>query len=153
MSLADADWKRLYAFEPHYLELDAPVRDTRAGSEPLRMHYLDEAPSDGRAAEKPCIVAVHGNPTWSFYYRSIAEHFSKTHRVLAVDHIGCGLSDKPQRYDYCLEQHTANLVQWFDALELERIVLVVHDWGGAIGLGAALKRIDKIAGIDRKSVV
>jgi hypothetical protein len=85
MSLADADWKRLYTFEPHHLELDAPVRDTRAGSEPLRMHYLDEAPSDGRAAEKPCIVAVHGNPTWSFYYRSIAEHFSKSHRVLAID--------------------------------------------------------------------
>ena len=147
MSLADADWKRLYAFEPHYLELDASLRDTRAESQPLRMHYLDAAPSDGRAKENPCIVAVHGNPTWSFYYRSIVEHFSKTHRVLAVDHIGCGLSDKPQRYDYCLERHTENLVRLFDALELQRIVLVVHDWGGAIGLGAALKRIDKIAGI------
>lgn len=63
MSLADADWKRLYAFEPHYLQLDAPLRNTRGGSEPLRMHYLDAAPSDGQANEKPCIVAVHGNPT------------------------------------------------------------------------------------------
>jgi haloalkane dehalogenase len=96
---------------------------------------------------EPCIVAVHGNPTWSFYYRSIIREFSQTHRVLSVDHIGCGLSDKPQRYDYCLAQHTDNLVRWIDALDLDRIVMVVHDWGGAIGLGAAIKRLDRIAGL------
>jgi haloalkane dehalogenase len=92
-------------------------------------------------------VAVHGNPTWSFYYRSIIREFSQTHRVLSVDHIGCGLSDKPQRYDYCLAQHTDNLVRWIDALDLDRIVMVVHDWGGPIGLGAAIKRLDRIAGL------
>lgn len=92
-------------------------------------------------------MAVHGNPTWSFYYRSIIREFSQTHRVLSVDHIGCGLSDKPQRYDYCLAQHTDNLVRWIDALDLDRIVMVVHDWGGAIGLGAAIKRLDRIAGL------
>ncbi|MFZ4079792.1 MAG: alpha/beta fold hydrolase [Pirellula sp.] len=142
MSSADADWKRLYPFASNYLELEPSVR----------MHYVDQSPADRRPSSlapdaEPCILAVHGNPTWSFYYRSIVENFSKTHRVLAVDHIGCGLSDKPQKYDYCLSKHTENLVRWIDALDLHRIVMVVHDWGGAIGLGAALERLDRIAGI------
>ncbi len=67
------------------------------------------------------------------------------HRCLAIDHIGCGLSDKPIDYDYCLAQHTTNLVEWMDRLELKNIVLVVHDWGGAIGLGAAVARPDRVA--------
>ncbi len=142
MSSADADWKRLYPFASNYLELEPSVR----------LHYVDQAPAGWRPSNhapdtEPCILAVHGNPTWSFYYRSIVEDFSKTHRVLAVDHIGCGLSDKPQEYDYCLSKHTENLVRWIDALDLHRIVMVVHDWGGAIGLGAALQRLDRIAGI------
>jgi haloalkane dehalogenase len=142
MSTADTDWKRHYPFASNYFELEPSVR----------MHYVDEHPivdkqSDARQETKPCIVAVHGNPTWSFYYRSIVQQFSRTHRVLAVDHVGCGLSDKPQRYDYCLPHHTENLVRWIDKLELDRIVMVVHDWGGAIGLGAALKRLDRIAGL------
>lgn len=142
MSSADADWKKLYPFASNFFELEPSVR----------MHYIDEHPKLDRPSvagneKKPCIVAVHGNPTWSFYYRSIVQQFSQTHRVLAIDHVGCGLSDKPQRYDYCLAQHTDNLVRWIDKLELDRIVMVVHDWGGAIGLGAALKRLDRIAGL------
>ncbi|MFM8572761.1 MAG: alpha/beta fold hydrolase [Pirellula sp.] len=142
MPSASSDWRKLYPFASHYLELDSSVR----------MHYVDESGApDGSSvsskANKPCIVAVHGNPTWSFYYRSIVEQYSKTHRVLAVDHVGCGLSDKPQRYEYCLAKHTDNLVRWIDALDLRQIVMVVHDWGGAIGLGAALKRLDRIAGL------
>jgi len=142
MSSADADWKKLYRFASNYLELQPSVR----------MHYVDESPNSHEAQrnkshEGPCILAVHGNPTWSFYYRSIVDAFSKTHRVLAVDHIGCGLSDKPQRYDYCLAKHTENLVRLIDALDLKKVVMVVHDWGGAIGLGAALQRIDRIAGL------
>ena len=147
MSSADADWKRLYPFASNFFQIEPSVR----------MHYVDEHPkaehpkADGaRGASRgtePCIVAVHGNPTWSFYYRSIIREFSQTHRVLSVDHIGCGLSDKPQRYDYCLAQHTDNLVRWIDVLDLDRIVMVVHDWGGAIGLGAAIKRLDRIAGL------
>ena len=150
-----ADWKGLFPFRPHYLEL----------SPQLRLHYVDEGPLDttdsaeravssesNRTCEPtvpgaPCIVAIHGNPTWSFYYRAIVHRFRTTHRVLAIDHIGCGLSDKPQKYPYSLRQHTENLVRWIDALDLARIVLVVHDWGGAIGLGAALQRRDRIAGL------
>jgi haloalkane dehalogenase len=62
---------------------------------------------------------------------------------VAVDHIGCGLSDKPQNYRYTLAQHTANLVRLIDELDLKNITLVVHDWGGAIGLGASIERISR----------
>lgn len=109
------------------------------------MHYVDEGRSPSEDA--PCVVAVHGNPTWSFYYRELVREVSQTHRVLTVDHIGCGLSSKPQHYDYCLETHTQNLVNWIEDLDLDRIVMVVHDWGGAIGLGAALRCLPRIAGL------
>ena len=56
-----------------------------------------------------------------------------------MDHVGCGLSDKPQQYDYCLAQHTKNLIQLIETLDLSNLTLVVHDWGGAIGLGAAVR--------------
>lgn len=113
------------------------------------MHYLDEGPAAKRhAAENgSTILAVHGNPTWSFYYRSIATRFRESNRVLAIDHIGCGWSDKPQDYSYTLAQHTSNLVQFLDRLDLQDLVLVVHDWGGAIGLGAAVQRPDRFAKI------
>ncbi|MFO0942284.1 MAG: alpha/beta fold hydrolase [Pirellulales bacterium] len=68
-------------------------------------------------------------------------------RVVAVDHVGCGLSQKPQQYNYTLEQHIGNLARLIEQLDLRRITLLVHDWGGAIGLGAALKlptRIEKL---------
>ena len=123
-------WKADYSFASNFLELDGH-----------RLHYLDEGPRESSQA----IVCIHGNPTWSFYYRSIVRHFRTSHRTLALDHLGCGLSDKPASYDYCLETHTANLVAWLDALELQRVTLVVHDWGGAIGLGAAVARPERIA--------
>jgi haloalkane dehalogenase len=115
------------------------------------MHYVDEPPADAiphrRPDTRPCIVAVHGNPTWSFTYRDLVQALSPKFRTLAIDHIGCGLSSKPQQYDYCLETHTENLVGWIESLNLERIVLVVHDWGGAIGLGAALRCRERISGL------
>ena len=104
------------------------------------MHYIDEGPRDNSS---PTILCVHGNPTWSFYYRSIVSRFSGMHRVIAVDHVGCGLSDKPQEYRYSLAHHTTNLVRLIDELNLDQVALVVHDWGGAIGLGAAVQRIDR----------
>lgn len=108
------------------------------------MHYIDEGP---KVAPASTILCVHGNPTWSFYYRSIATQFRDTCRVVALDHIGCGLSDKPQRYPYRLATHTENLIRLIDTLELQNVTLVVHDWGGAIGLGAAIQRIDRIRNI------
>ena len=134
MQSSGGSWRQLYPFASHYMEFEGGVR----------MHYVDEGTS---GPHDRCIVAVHGNPTWSFYYRSIIEAMRPSHRALAVDHIGCGMSDKPQKYPYCLATHTANLVRWIEALDLRNIVMVVHDWGGAIGLGAAIECRDRIAGL------
>lgn len=106
-----------------------------------RLHYLDEG-------EGPCIVLVHGNPTWSYYFRHVVAAFRHSHRVIAIDHLGCGLSDKPASYDYCLKNHIDNLEALLDHLGITRCSLVVHDWGGAIGFGYAVRqpaRIDRIA--------
>ncbi len=84
-------FKALYPFESRFLDLGG-----------VRYHYLDE----GRGEP---IVMVHGNPTWSFYYRHLIMDLRKEYRVIAPDHIGCGLSDKPQQYEYTLERHIANL--------------------------------------------
>lgn len=136
-------WKELYPFESSFLEI--PKSETSADL--VRMHYVDTGPvSQLSEADQQTVVCVHGNPTWSFYYRKILKQVSSQARVVAVDHVGCGLSDKPQQYQYTLERHVGNLARLIEQLDLKRITMVVHDWGGAIGLGAALKertRVDK----------
>jgi haloalkane dehalogenase len=111
-------------------EFPFPAQSIEMGSH--RYSYVDHGTGDAP------IVAVHGNPTWSFYYRRLIAEMGSTHRVLAVDHIGCGRSDKPEDYPYTLAQHRDNLLEWIQRLELSNITLVVHDWGGAIGLAAAV---------------
>lgn len=118
-----------YPFEPHFFAVDG-------GS----MHYIDEGPRDGEV-----LLFLHGNPTWSFLWRNLVRELSKRYRCIAPDHIGCGLSDKPQDWGYRLAQHAANVERLADHLDLERITLVVHDWGGAIGFGLAEKRPARIA--------
>ncbi len=110
-----------YPFESRWLDLGG-----------VRMHYVDEGP---RNAEP--ILCVHGNPTWSFIWRRLIADQSRARRVIAVDHIGCGLSDKPQDYPYRLEQHVANLRQLIETLDLKNLTLIGHDWGGCIGMGVA----------------
>ena len=114
---------------------ESAVLDANGG----RLHYIDEGDRDA-----PVILCVHGNPTWSFYWRRIITHYRDQYRVVAVDHIGCGRSDKPQGWSYTLAAHVGNLVQLIDTLDLKNITLVVHDWGGAIGMGAATHRPDRI---------
>jgi haloalkane dehalogenase len=82
------------------------------------------------------VLCVHGNPTWSFFWRAPLRALTATHRCVAPDHVGMGLSDKPARYEYRLARHVANLVRLVRALDLRRVTLVAHDWGGPIGLGA-----------------
>lgn len=96
-------------------------------------HYVDEG-----SGPSP-IVMLHGNPTWSFIYRDLILEFRKTHRVIAPDHLGCGLSDKPQDFPYRLETHIDNLESLLLTLELKNVNLVVHDWGAPIGLGFAVR--------------
>jgi haloalkane dehalogenase len=131
----DSVWRIEYPFASHFL--DAPRDQNDHGG---RLHYVDEGASDSSHT----VLAIHGNPTWSFYYRSIVSRFRSVHRVVAIDNLGCGLSDKPIEYDYCLANHTKNLIHLIDTLDLRNITLVVHDWGGAIGLGAAVERADRI---------
>ncbi|MFT5679680.1 MAG: pimeloyl-ACP methyl ester carboxylesterase [Myxococcota bacterium] len=103
------------------------------------LNYLDEGPRDGEV-----ILAVHGNPTWSFYWRRLITTYGDRYRVVVPDHIGCGLSDKPQDWPYQLAGHRDNLVALIEHLDLRDITLVVHDWGGAIGMAAAAKLPDRI---------
>jgi haloalkane dehalogenase len=107
----------------------------------LRYHYLDEG-------EGEPVVMVHGNPTWSFYYRKLVEGLRSSYRTIVPDHIGCGLSDKPNdsRYNYTLENRIDDLEALVDHLELDGgLTLVVHDWGGAIGLGYATRHPEQVA--------
>lgn len=135
MRITKADaWKPLYPFASNYMYLP----NTGA-----RMHFLDECKAEPGKEREP-IVCVHGNPTWSFYYRELVKAFSPHHRVVVPDHIGMGLSDKPQKYDYCLCRHIDNLELLLEKLNLEPFTLVVHDWGGAIGMGYAVRHPEKI---------
>lgn len=102
----------------------------------LRMHYVDEG------AGKPLLM-VHGNPTWSFFFRHLIEAFRPRCRAVAPDHIGCGLSDKPQHYRYSLAHHAANLESLILSLDLRNIDLLVHDWGGPIGLLVATRHAER----------
>lgn len=126
-------WRSEYPFASHRLALDG-----------IQMHYVDEGPGDGGASP---ILFVHGNPTWSFAWRHLIAKFRERRRVVAVDHIGCGLSDKPQDYPYTLRQHVDNLRRLIDRLNLRDLTLVAHDWGGAIGLGAAVAEPQRFSGL------
>jgi pimeloyl-ACP methyl ester carboxylesterase len=104
-----------------------------------RLSYLDEGPRSDSA-----VLMLHGNPTWSFYYRSLVQALSPARRCVAPDHVGMGLSAKPQDYDYSLATRIADIEALVATLGLKQIDLVVHDWGGAIGFGFAAKHPELI---------
>ena len=116
----------LYPFSSHSLQLDR-----------LRYHYLDEGSGEN-------LLMLHGNPTWSFYYRNLILGLKGSYRCVVPDHMGMGKSDKPQDYPYTLSRHIDNLEKLADHLELNDITLVVHDWGGAIGMGFAVRHPERI---------
>src|SRR5436305_10922223 len=94
---AAREWRLLYPFAPHWLELPAG-----------RMHYLDENPeATANGNSKPTLLFVHGNPTWSFHWRDLLNALRRRYRCVAVDHLGCGLSDKPRRL-VTLQDHIDN---------------------------------------------
>jgi len=127
--LNTAPFHHLYPFTSHWLDLDGG-----------RYHYLDEGPRDA-----PPILMLHGNPTWSFYYRTLIPDLAQHYRVIVPDHLGCGLSDKPPDYAYTLEHHIHNAERLIAALRLTEITLMVHDWGGAIGMGCAVRHPELMA--------
>ncbi len=123
-------WRSEYPFASNFLQLG-----------PHRLHYVDER--GGNAEGRDPVLMVHGNPTWSFYWRRMIGCLSPERRTIAVDHLGCGLSDKPVDYDYCLQNHIDNLCNLIDELDLKNVTLMAHDWGGSIGLGALLARKER----------
>ena len=123
------DWKELYPFAPHFA-------NTPDG---FRMHYVDEGNGEP-------MVMVHGNPTWSFFFRKVIQNApAHGYRAIAPDMIGCGLADKPQDWPYHREGHIRNLEHLIDnVLKLEHVTLLLHDWGGGIGMGYAVRHPEKI---------
>lgn len=129
MKITDEAFIREYPFEHRYAEVGGQ-----------KMHYFDAGTGE------PAVM-VHGNPTWSFFYRNLAKTLSAAgFRCLAPDHIGCGLSDKPRNYPYTLDQHIDNLDDWLKHVlpNGEPFNLIVHDWGGPIGMGVAVRRPERI---------
>lgn len=120
--LAPHDWRSLYPFPSHRVTIQGQS-----------MHYLDEGTG-------PVLLLLHGNPTWSFMWREMVLALRGQYRLIVPDHIGCGLSDKPgpREYSYHLAQRIDDIVQLVEQLGLEQVSLIAHDWGGAIGMGAAV---------------
>jgi len=107
----------------------------------FRINYVDHGEKDNFPT-----IFLHGNPTWSFFYRKLILSLKDTYRCIAPDHLGCGLSDKPSsaEFKYNLEEHSNNLRQLVNTLGFKRFNLVVHDWGGAIGLSAFREEFERI---------
>jgi haloalkane dehalogenase len=116
-----------YAFEPRYLEQDG-----------LRMHYVDEGGGDP-------VLLLHGEPTWAYLYRTMIPPLAGVARVVAPDYFGFGRSDKPTRIeDYSYDLHYSSIERLTDALDLREATVVVHDWGGPVGLRLAVERPDRV---------
>lgn len=140
------NWESEYPFADHWHDIEG-----------VRLHYIDEVKDErlkkgvdshppASNLQPPTLLLLHGNPTWSFLWRHQIAHFRATHRCVAIDHIGCGMSDKPQDYPYTLAQHITNARALVEALDLRDIVLCVHDWGGAIGFGLAAQIPERVRG-------
>lgn len=123
-------FKSEYPFKNNYIDRNG-----------LKYHYLDEGKGDP-------VVMLHGNPSWSFYYRHLVRELRGHYRLIVPDHIGCGLSDKPadSQYSFTLKQRVDDLDVLLQSLNLDKkITLVLHDWGGMIGMAWAIRHPEKIA--------
>tara|TARA_Y100001980_G_C14556872_1_gene351991 strand:+ start:71437 stop:72294 length:858 start_codon:yes stop_codon:yes gene_type:complete len=118
--------KTEYPFTPHYYRING-----------YDLHYVDEG-------EGPVLLYVHGTPSWSFDFRNVIKPLSNHFRCIAIDHMGFGLSDKPESYDYTTLNHSKTLEKFILDKGLESITLVVHDFGGPIGLNFAINYPDRI---------
>ena len=122
-------FQHLYPYPSNYIDIDG-----------LKYHYLDQGKGDP-------VVMIHGNPTWSFYFRNLVDALSDQYRTIVPDHIGCGLSDKPSTkdYDYRLQRRVDDVASLLDHLKIQdKISLILHDWGGAIGMAYALRYPQRI---------
>ena len=126
-----------YSFQPHRFEV-------RPG---IALSYLDEGPRDGEV-----VVMLHGNPSWSFYWRHLVLGLRDRYRCIVPDHVGMGMSDRPDdapdarpRYDYTLQSRVDDLSALLDHLDITGpVTLAVHDWGGMVGFGWALSHMPQV---------
>jgi haloalkane dehalogenase len=117
-----------FPFEPRYVDQDG-----------LRMHYVDEGGGDP-------VLCLHGEPTWSYLYRKMIPGLSRVARVVAPDYFGFGRSDKPTERDwYSFDRHYGSILRLVESLALERLTVVVQDWGGPIGMRLAVERPERVA--------
>ena len=123
--------RALYPFQSRYFAL----------SDGYQMHFVDEGPEDGET-----LVFLHGYPVWSFVFRALIAYYAALgFRCVAVDYVGCGLSDKPtQRRYHSLRHHADNLIEFLTARALRQVTLIMEDWGGPLGLLYALQRTETV---------
>jgi cis-3-alkyl-4-acyloxetan-2-one decarboxylase len=127
LTIKDETFYGQYPFTPHY-----------CSHQGIDIHYVDEGSGEP-------VVMVHGDPTWGFLYRHFISDLSKHHRCIVPDHMGMGKSSIPEdRSLYRLEQHRANLEALLLNLNLNDITLILHDWGGPVGLGFATRHPERI---------
>lgn len=128
MELLNHSWVNRveYPFRSHWIKI-------KAG----RLHYIDEGSGE-------ILLFLHGNPVWSYTYRKLIKELSKTYRCIAIDHIGFGLSEKPEEFSYLPKDHSENLKEFIELKKLENISLFVNDWGGPIGLNYAVDHANNI---------
>lgn len=116
-----------FPYPPRYLE-------SRSG----RVHYVEQGQGDA-------LLCLHGEPSWAYLYRKLIPPLAASHRVLAMDFIGFGRSDKlPDPADYSFQLHSDTLAQFINRLDLQNLTLIVHDWGGLIGLTVASQMPERI---------
>jgi len=118
--------KSEYPFNSNYFEINGQ-----------KLHYIDEGKGE-------TLLFVHGTPSWSFDYRNVIKKLIENFRCIAIDHIGFGLSDKPEHYDYTTKNHSKTLEKFVIEKQLNNITLVVHDFGAPIGLNFAIQNPEKI---------
>lgn len=103
------------------------------------MHYIDEGPQDGQV-----VLCLHGEPTWGYLFRGLVNPLRGTYRVVVPDHMGFGKSATPHDRSYWLQDHVDNLERFVLALDLRSITLVMHDFGGPVGMGLAARHPERI---------
>lgn len=118
--------KTEYPFTPHYFEVNGQ-----------RLHFIDEGKGE-------TILFVHGTPSWSFDFRNVIKVLKDHYRCVAIDHMGFGLSDKPESYDYSTQRHSLTLTQFILQKDLNNLTLVVHDFGGPIGFDFAIQHPQRV---------
>lgn len=131
MTVPNFPWfdREAYPFESKYLSIDGH-----------QLHYIDEG-------QGPTLLFVHGTPSWSFDYRHLIKALRSKFRCIAIDLMGFGLSDKPRHYDYSTQTHVQVLTDFIKQLQLSELHLVLHDFGGVIGMAYAVDRPKQVSSI------